>query len=73
MHAGVNAVLSGKATLLLQGTDNFLFSREGVTQGNPLSMFLYSVGTLTLIHQLKNPKKWIQMWYAVDASACGKL
>ena len=58
----------GWATLVLQGTDNFLFSREGVTQGDPLSMFLYAVRTLPLIHQLKILKKLMQMWYADDAS-----
>ena len=55
------------------GSDKFLFSREGVTQGDPISMFLYAVGTLPLIHRLKNPKQWVQMWYADDASACGEL
>jgi len=63
----------GWATLVLWGTVNFLFSREGVTQGDPLSMFLYAVGTLPLIHRLKNPTQWTQMWYADDASACGEL
>jgi len=53
--------------------NNFLFSREGVTQGDPLSMFLYAVGTLPLIRRLKNPKQWTQMWYADDASVCGEL
>ena len=36
-------------------------------------MLLYAVGTLPLIHQLKHPKEWLQMWYADDASACGQL
>ena len=46
-------IYQGWATIVLRGTDNFLFSREGVTQGDPLSIFLYAVGTLPLIHQLK--------------------
>ena len=63
----------GWAPLIVRGTDEFLFSREGVTQGDPLSMFLYAVGTLPLIQSLKNPSAWTQVWYADDASACGEL
>ena len=51
----------------------FLFSQEGVTQGDPLSTLLYAAGTLPLIQSLKNPSNWIQVWYADDASACGEL
>ena len=29
-----------------------LYSKEGVTQGNPLSMLMYAVGSLPLIHFL---------------------
>ena len=50
-----------------------LYRREGVTQGDPLSMFLYAVGTLPLISSLKRPSLWTQMWYADNASACGRL
>ena len=56
----------------MRGSEELLFSREGVTQGDPLSMFLYAVGTLPLIRSLKNPD-WTQVWYADDASACGDL
>ena len=63
----------GWAPLIVRDTDEFLFSREGVTQGDPLSMFLYAVGTLPLIQSLKNPSSWTQVWYADDASACGEL
>ena len=46
---------------------------EGVTQGDPLSMFLYAVGTLPLIQSLKGSSSCVQVWYADDASACGSL
>ena len=36
-------------------------------------MFLYAVSTLPLIRLLKNPSMWTQVWFADDASACGKL
>ena len=39
----------GWATLVIRGSVKFLFSREGVTQGDPLSMFMYAIGTLPLI------------------------
>ena len=43
---------------MVRGTDEFLYSKEGVTQGDPLSMFLYAVGTLPLIGSLKRPSLW---------------
>ena len=46
---------------------------EGVTQGDPLSMFLYAVGTLPLIQSLKGSSSCVQVWYADDASACLSL
>ena len=42
-------------------------------QGNPLSMFMYAIGTLPLIHSLRDPGRWTQLWYANDASAGGTL
>jgi len=63
----------GWAALVVHGSGQFLYSKEGVTQGDSLSMFLYAVGTLPLIKLLKNPSKWTQVWYADDASACGRL
>jgi hypothetical protein len=44
------------ATLVLQGnngTGTFIFSKEGVTQGDPLSMFAYRIGILPLNCLLK--------------------
>jgi len=59
--------------LVLRGLSTFLYSKEGVTQGNPLSMFMYVIGTLPLIHSLRDPGRWTQLWYADDASASGTL
>jgi len=54
--------------LVLKASSIFLYSKEGVTQGDPLSMFIYVVGTLPLIHSLHNPGNWTQLWYANNAS-----
>ena len=46
----------GYASLLVQDgspVNNRLLSKEGVTQGNPLSMILYAVAVLPLISSLK--------------------
>ena len=63
----------GWATLVLRNSNENLYSTEGVTQGDPLSMFLYAVGTLPLIQSLKGVGSYVQIWYADDASACGSL
>ena len=63
----------GWATLVVRSSNEHLYSVEGVTQGDPLSMFLYAVGTLPLIQSLKGSSSCVQVWYADDASACGSL
>ena len=62
----------GWALLVVADGKSIVFSREGVTQGDPLSMFLYAVGTLPLIRKL-NSSEVTQVWYADDASATGML
>ena len=63
----------GWLVLVLKGSSTFLYSKEGVTQGDPLFMFMYAVGTLPSIRSLHNPGHWTQLWYADDASAGGTL
>ena len=65
----------GWATLVIRSSNENLYSMEvtGVTQGNPLSMFLYAVSTLPLIQSLNGNSSCLQVWYADDASACGSL
>ena len=49
-----------------------LLSGEGTTQFDPLAMSMYSLGIVPLINALSN--NFIkQVWYADDASACGRL
>ncbi|WP_288993061.1 hypothetical protein, partial [uncultured Marinobacter sp.] len=56
------------------GSGTFIHSKEGVTQGDPLSMFAYGVGLLPLIRALKESFPAMdQTWYADDAGAGGKF
>ena len=45
----------GWSVLVLRGQQKFLFSKEGVTQGDPLSMLVYAVGILPLIQSVQSP------------------
>ncbi len=52
----------------------FIFSKEGVTQGDPLSMFAYGIGILPLIRQLKAEFPQVeQPRYTDDAGAGEKF
>ena len=55
------------------GSKAFTFySKEGVTQGDPLAMVAYGVAILPLIRKLKELNQLLtQSWYADDASAAG--
>ena len=64
----------GWAALVMSGYDsNVLYSKEGTTQGDPLSMAFYAVGVLPLILKLRDFERWVQVWYADDANNCAKL
>ena len=64
---------TGYAFLLLKSSSDMLLSREGVTQGDPLSMMFYSVATLPLVRALKGNGHWFQSWYADDSVCAGSL
>ena len=51
----------GWSVLVVRGTSECLYSKEEVTQGDPLSMFMYAIGTLPLIRSLYNPSRWTQI------------
>ena len=56
------------------GTVGLSFTKEGVTQGDPLSMFGYGIGILPLIRKLKLEFLAVkQPWYANDAGAGGSF
>jgi hypothetical protein len=56
------------------GTGTIMLSREGVTQGDPLSMFMYGIAILPLIRRCKMEEPdSTQVWYADDSSAAARL
>ena len=55
------------------GVRSFLLSKEGVTQGDPLSMMLGAVAVLQLIHSLEDFDEWVQNWYADSSSCVGEV
>ena len=55
-------------------TASIIHSREGVTQGDPLSMIAYSIGILPLINNLKREIPDItQTWYVGDSGSLGEF
>ena len=64
----------GYAKLIVRaGCDEFLYSREGVTQGDPMSMLMYSIAVMPLIESIRCKEKYLQCWYADDSACAGKL
>ena len=52
----------------------FLHSKEGVTQGDPLAMIAYGIGVLLLIRELWGSHPRVtQMWYANDEGGGGNF
>ena len=62
----------GHSSLWINGHPDPLYSKEGVTQGDPLSMCFYAVSLMPLIRQLKS-SDWSQTWFADDSSCTGSL
>ena len=50
-----------------------LLSREGVTQGDPLSMFVYALALLPLVRKLEDVSTVPQLWYADDSAKASSL
>ena len=66
------------ATLVVRYTGDdsghFLHSKEGVTQGDPLTIIVYGIEVLTLIREFQGePPRVTHLWYADDAGAEGKF
>ena len=65
----------GYPSLILQGSikSEAIDSKEGVGQGDPLSMLMYASALMPLIQSLSNPTTWIQNWYADDSTCAARL
>ena len=59
--------------MVLHRATEFVLSKEGVTQGDPLSMLMYAIAVLSLIQALADHDKWDQNWYADDSVCAAKL
>ena len=63
----------GYALLIIKGSNEFILSKEGITQGDSLGMKAYGIGQLPLTRKLKNLLLYIQSWFADDSSCAGPL
>ena len=63
----------GYAKLIVRCCDEFLYSREGVTKGDPMSMLMYSIAVMPLIKSISCKEKYLQCWYADNSDCAGKL
>ena len=50
-----------------------VFSREGTTQGDPLSLVFYALATIPLIKACRVQGLSREVWYAADATRGGRL
>ena len=70
----VQRTYRGFARLVLRGSDECLFSKEGVTQGDPLSVLIYAVALLLpYVKSLKAKENRLQTWYADDSACIGNI
>ena len=63
----------GWSPLIVRGSAVTIFSRKGVVQDDPLSMFSYAVATIPQIKELDDPSLWRQLWFADDSSVIGDI
>lgn len=63
----------GWSSLILKGSNESIPCREGIVQGDPLSMFLYAIATKPLIRGLESTTSATQLWYADDSAVLGDL
>ena len=63
----------GFSSLWINGSVEPLYSREGITQGDPLSMRFYAIALLSLVRSLRHQKQWMKSWYADDSACVGLL
>ena len=59
--------------MVIKDSKELLYSKEGVTQGDPLSMFVYAVATIPMIDSVGRSDESRDVWYADDTSACSSL
>ena len=60
----------GYAPLILHDHPTILYSKEGVGQGDPLSMLMYATALTPLIQSLEDAE-FTQNWYADDSACVG--
>ena len=61
----------GDAELFVLG--KVLLSQEGTTQSHPLVMAMYALAIVCATYESRSHIRELQMWFADDASAGGKL
>ena len=57
----------------LSGSNRYIWSKEGATQGDPAAMAFYALATRPLMDVLAKIKEVLQTWYADDTAGCGTL
>ena len=66
-------IYRGFSSLWVNESTEPLYSKEGVTQGDPISMCFYAIALIPLIRSLRGQGRWVQSWYADDSACVGPL